>query len=110
MDLDPLNLIVADDGVVRFIDVDDSFRGPAPLAMAAFAGRARVEIPSAYLDEWGPGVTGVEWDHFIVAARAVAAWLGWRRVLRNLERGELFADERTLQQIRERLARRFYRR
>ena len=39
MDLDPTNVLVDDDNVVRFIDVDDSFFGPAPLAMAVFATR-----------------------------------------------------------------------
>ena len=43
MDLDPTNILIDDDDRVRFIDVDDSFLGPAPLAVATLALRWRLD-------------------------------------------------------------------
>src|SRR4051812_3215820 len=42
LDLDPANVLLDDDGNVAFIDLDDSYIGPAPLAIASFARRIRV--------------------------------------------------------------------
>jgi hypothetical protein len=112
MDLDPTNVLVDDDGVVRFIDVDDSFFGPAPLAMATFAQRfGDAAVYSAYEQSWCQPLTGLEWRGFETVARVVQAWLGWSRLTRNIERGEVYASlDLVSALIRDRLARTIYRR
>ena len=111
MDLDPSNVLV-DGGDVRFIDVEDSFAGPAPLPMALLTTRCRG--PSAYRayeQSWPPPLERVDWQRLEIAATVVQAWLGWERFVRNVERGEVCAAlDRIELIVRERLAGSFYRR
>lgn len=91
MDLDPVNVLADAGGEVRFIDLDDSFFGPAPLAMALFARRSRDRSAyGMYEASWFPPLTGVEWAAFEAAAGLVDGWLGWRRVYRNTRRGDVY--------------------
>jgi hypothetical protein len=93
MDLDPSNVLVDGDGGVRFIDVDDSFVGAAPLAMATLAARCGDRsLYRTYEQSWSPALTGLDWAAFEVTAAVVQAWLGWRRLERHIARGELFVD------------------
>ncbi|HTM25622.1 MAG TPA: hypothetical protein VL225_10550 [Vicinamibacterales bacterium] len=93
MDLDPANVLVDDDGAVRFIDVDDSFFGPAPLAMAILARRSGGGgLYRAYEQSWSPSLRAVDWPAFEIAATVVQFWLGWKRLERNIARGEVFVD------------------
>ena len=102
MDLDPTNVLVDDDDRVRFIDVDDSFWGPAPLAMATLAARtlpsARGARPSdlaiyrTWETAWSAPLTGLDWAAFETAATVVQTWLGWRRLERHIARGEVYVD------------------
>jgi hypothetical protein len=92
MDLDPSNVLVGGDGVVRFIDVDDSFFGPAPLAMATFVRRCGdASAHRTYEQSWNPPLTGVDWQSFLTAAGVVQTWLGWNRLRQNIERGDVHA-------------------
>jgi hypothetical protein len=89
MDLDPTNALV-DGSDVRFIDLDDSYLGPAPLAMAVFANRCRDRsLARIYEQCWSPRLAPVDWPAFAIAAAVIDAWLGWQRLQRNLERGEV---------------------
>ena len=112
LDLDPVNVLAADSGEVRFIDLDDSFFGPAPLAMALFARRSGDRSAyGVYEQSWRPIVTGLDWPGFETAVAVLDAWLGWRRVECHTQRGDLhgalaFAEAR----IRERLERILHRR
>jgi hypothetical protein len=112
MDLDPTNVLIDGDRV-QFIDLDDSFFGPAPLAMAAFALRGdgvRTAAYAAYERSWPPSLAAVEWRHLEKAAVVFQAWRGWVRVMRNVERGELDADlDRVRTSIRAGLTRHLYR-
>jgi hypothetical protein len=107
MDLDPANVLVDDDEVVRFIDVDDSFLGPAPLAMATLALRCDGQaLYCTYERAWSPPLTGVDWSSFEVAARVVESWLGWQRLERGIERGEVHAAlDAVSARVRDRLGR-----
>jgi hypothetical protein len=110
MDLDPTNILVDDIGAVRFIDVDDSFAGPAPLAIAAFAQRCRhTTAYRSYEASWSPSLKAPEWQRFAVAAAVLQAWLGWQRLTQHVERGEVCATlDRVEARIRERLGRTIY--
>lgn len=112
MDLDPSNVLIDEDGAVRFIDVDDSFLGPAPLALAAFARRCGdASAYRSYEASWSPALTGIEWRSFETVAVVVQAWLGWNRLKRNIERGEVHAPLDVVEvRVRDRLARAIYRR
>jgi len=93
MDLDPANVLVDDDGAVRFIDVDDSFFGPAPLAMAILAQRSGGGAPyRAYEQSWSPSLLPIDWPAFEIASTVIELWLGWKRLERNIARGEVFID------------------
>jgi hypothetical protein len=93
MDLDPANVLVDDDGAVRFIDVDDSFFGPAPLAMAILAQRGTGDtLYRTYEQSWSPSLSSVDWPAFEIASTVVQFWLGWKRLERNIARGEIFID------------------
>jgi hypothetical protein len=109
MDLDPTNVIVHD-GDVRFIDVDDSYVGPAPLPIALFARRCGgPPAHRAYQQSWSPPLERIDWQSFEIAAAVFEAWRGWERVRRNVERGEVDAPlDRLETRVRERLARAFY--
>jgi hypothetical protein len=92
MDLDPTN-ILGDDDRVRFIDVDDSFVGPAPLALATLAMRCDDKaLYRTYERSWPPSLVGLDWIAFETAATVVQSWLGWQRLERNIARGEVFVD------------------
>ncbi|HET7695962.1 MAG TPA: hypothetical protein VFK57_09670 [Vicinamibacterales bacterium] len=111
MDLDPSN-VVADGDRVRFIDVDDSFAGPAPLALAAFARRCGDRSGyAAYELAWSPPLEGIDWRRHEIAAAVFQAWSGLESFRRNAARGELRAapDEVELR-VRKRLAMELHRR
>lgn len=107
MDLDPTNVLVDRSGEVRFIDLDDSFLGPAPLAMAVFAKRSPgASLYEVYERSWSPPLANVDWPAFEAAAALVEAWLGWERVERNTRNGVLYgALEVGETRIRDRLRR-----
>jgi hypothetical protein len=107
MDLDPANILVDAGHRVRFIDVDDSFLGPAPLAMATLARRsADPTLYRTYERSWSPPLARLDWQDFEVAASVVESWLGWTRLRRNIERGEVFAPLDLVEaRVRTRLAR-----
>ena len=112
MDLDPSNVLI-DGGEVRFIDLDDSFIGPAPQAMAAFARRCSRDTAAAYRayeQSWSPPLEGLDWRGLEDAAITCQSQLGWIRLMRNVERGELTADLDALRnRVETRLARRLQR-
>jgi len=103
MDLDPENVLVDDGGTVRFIDLDDSFLGPAPLAIATFArriGRAGIAADAfsslrralyrAYDRAWRHGgVANCPWRSVEIASLVLDAHLGWQRIRRSEEVGEI---------------------
>jgi hypothetical protein len=107
MDLDPTNTLVDSGGGVRFIDLDDSFVGPAPLAMAVLASRwGDRSLYRTYEQSWSPALSGVDWTAFERTATVVQAWLAWRRLERNVARGEVFVGrELAAERTRIRLAR-----
>jgi len=93
MDLDPTNVLVDDDDPVRFIDLDDSFLGPAPLAMATLAMRLDDRTPyRTYERSWSPPLVDLDWAAVETTATVVQLWLGWQRLGRHLARGEVFVD------------------
>jgi hypothetical protein len=106
MDLDPTNVLIDDDGRVRFIDVDESFLGPAPLAMALLGQRAGDRSTyRSYEASWTPVMKRLDWRAFETTARVVEAWLGWGRLQRNIARGEVNAARDLVEsRIRARLA------
>jgi hypothetical protein len=112
MDLDPANVLIDCGGAVRFIDLDDSYRGPAALAMATLARRIRrldversVSIEAlyrAYERSWSWSALGDRaWRAFDIMSNVMEARLGWERVVRNTSRGELHGP---LTPVAERLA------
>jgi hypothetical protein len=101
MDLDPENVLVDDDGAVRFIDLDDSYFGPAPLAIAAFARRIRRSriaahdeitlkraVYGAYEEAWPHG-RPCPWSSVEIASIVIDAYLAWRRILRSEQQGDI---------------------
>jgi hypothetical protein len=111
LDLDPGNVLVDDDGRVSFIDLDDSFAGPAPLAMAMFARRSRDRSGyEPYEEAWFPFLRSIDWPGFELAAGVLETWLGWKRVEINTERGEIYgAHHLVMGRLAERLASAIYR-
>jgi hypothetical protein len=107
MDLDPTNVLTDEGGRVCFIDVDDSFHGPAPLAMATLAQRCGDRtVYRTYERSWSPPRREVDWDAFETAATVIHSWLGWTRLERNVARGEVFVDrDLAAARMRARLAR-----
>jgi hypothetical protein len=112
MDIDPANILVDDKSAVRFIDLDDSFVGPAPLAMAVLANRRAARAACrAYEASWSPSLGGIDWANFEIAAKVVEMRLGWERLARNIEGGEVSASpDFVAERVRERLGRAIYRR
>jgi hypothetical protein len=93
MDLDPANILVDDEEHARFIDVDDSFLGPAPLAMATLAMRCGDRsLYRTYERSWPTVLTRMDWPAFETAAAVIHAWLGWNRLERNIASAEVFVD------------------
>jgi hypothetical protein len=86
LDLAPGNILLDCDDV-RFIDLDDSFIGPAPLALATLSRRLKTNLGLGSFD---------------VIATALEAWLGWRKVAGMTARGEV---EGVLDLARDRLTR-----
>ena len=107
MDLDPANVLMDEDGRVRFIDVDDSFYGPAPLAMATYARRCGDRAAyRAYEDAWPGRLAAIDWRSFGVVASVIDSRLGWERMMQNIERGEVQAElDLVRTRVRERLTR-----
>jgi hypothetical protein len=106
MDLDPANFLVDDEDRVRFIDVDDSFLGPAPLAVATLALRCGDRtLYRTYERSWSPPLTGLDWAAFEMAATVTQSWVGWTCLERNIARGEVFIDrDLAAARVRARLA------
>jgi hypothetical protein len=108
MDLDCSNVLI-DGADVAFIDLDDAFTGPAPLAMAGFALRSRGDRAAAYHayeQAWSPPLAALRWRDFEISATVFQAWCGWLRVRRHVERGELVADlDDVAEKIRARVGR-----
>ena len=109
MDLDPTNVMVHD-SEVRFIDVDDSFAGPAPLAMATFARRSGDRAAyRAYERSWPKLLAGVDWERVEIGAAVFGSWSGWIDLKRKVERGEVYAALECLEaRVRRRLERDLY--
>ena len=107
MDLDPGNVLLNAGGGVRFIDLDDSFIGSAPLAMAVLARRCGIgDGLQSYLDAWRPPIERVPWRAFENASALMEAWLGWQRLELNIRRGEMAgALERATASLAARLTR-----
>lgn len=90
LDLHPTNVLMDEDDAVRFIDLDDSFLAPAPLAMAAVVSRAGDRsLYEAYERSWTPRLGDLDWRAFERTAAIIELWLGWRRLLRKAGRGEI---------------------
>jgi hypothetical protein len=117
LDLDPANVLIGDDGAVRFIDLDDSYLGPAALAMATFGQRVRrldtdgaIAIDAlyqAYEQSWSWSPLGRRaWEALEIVSSVVEAHHGWQRVVENAARGELYGP---IDLIAERLAQRLAR-
>jgi hypothetical protein len=109
MDLDPSNVLVHD-GRVRFVDVDDSFVGPALLPIATFARRCGDRAAYRACEQsWSPRLTGIDWRRLEISAAVFQAWRGWERLRWNVEHGEVFAALDALEaRVRRRLARELY--
>jgi hypothetical protein len=107
MDLDPTNILTDGESRVRFIDVDHSFLGPAPLAMATLVMRCGDRtVYRTYEQSWSPRLTDVDWEAFETAATVIQAWLGWKRLKGNIARGEVYVDGNlAAERTRQRLAR-----
>lgn len=112
LDLDPANVIVHSDGEA-FIDLDDSFVGPGPLAAAIFARRvaelsnstgASVQLAciyEAYEAAAGMRLGAHTWRALDIAACVTRAHLGWERLCLAASRGEIQGE---LAAVRTRLA------
>ncbi|MCA1584777.1 MAG: hypothetical protein LC791_08405 [Acidobacteria bacterium] len=101
LDLDPTNVLL-DEEEVRFIDLDDSYLGPAPLAITTFARRVtrahvaekgaqvRGAIYRAYDREWSPARrAGDRWPAFEIVSVCLEEYLGWKRLEGKTARGEV---------------------
>ncbi|MPZ17586.1 MAG: hypothetical protein GEV06_06715 [Luteitalea sp.] len=116
-DLHPSNIVVTDDAV-RFIDLDEAHIGPSPLAVSILVRRlARAQrsrsahsmlrnaLYSVYERAWSsPCQMAGRWPAFEAVSALLEAYLGWTRVVRKTERGEIYgvldlAKERTAQRL-----------
>jgi len=119
LDLDPGNVLI-DDGVVRFIDLDDSRIGAAPLAALTFVRRVRrmqtgagwqpswtKAVHHAYEEAWAPPLeVRKRWPDLDAASMMIDAHLGWQRLLQKIERHEVYgARELAAARTAQRLAR-----
>lgn len=117
MDFDPTNVLIGDDGAVRFIDLDDSYLGPAALAMATFGRRVRrlngaraIAIDAlyrAYEQSWSWSPLGRRaWEALDIVSSIVEAHHGWQRVVVNAARGEVYGPiDLIAKRVGQRLAR-----
>jgi hypothetical protein len=110
VDFDPANVIVGRDAI-RFIDLDDSALGPAPIAATTFVERLRrsgltrddvAAVYEAYERAW-PSLPPLDRRAFEIVSRLVECQLAWRRVVVKTVRGEVFG---IVELAREQLARR----
>jgi hypothetical protein len=115
-DLHPSNIVITDDAV-RFIDLDEAQVGPAPLAVSILVQRlARAQrspfahsmfgdsLYSVYEGAWSsPCQMAGRWQAFEAVSALLEAYLGWTRVVRKTERGEIYG---VLDLARERTGRR----
>lgn len=101
LDLDPGNVLL-DRDAVRFIDLDDSYVGPAPLAVATLVRRIRRSrsgladvaageaLQNAYVMAWPLARRPrVRWATVDLVSRVLEDYLGWLRVVKMSERGEV---------------------
>ena len=112
LDLHVTNVLVDASFDVRFIDLDASFYGPAPLAATVFADRCGDRrLYGDYERSWSAPLGRVDWPAFETTAIALESWLGWQRVERHARRGELHgALDLAATRVRERLIRAIHRR
>lgn len=101
LDLDVGNVLV-DNDAVRFIDLDDSRIGAAPIALATFLRRVRRMLACskspmpidharcAYETGWTPHLDlGGQWLDVEAASMLLECHLGWRQLSGLIERGEV---------------------
>jgi hypothetical protein len=95
-DIDPTNVLMHGDEV-RFIDLDDSALGPAPIAMATFATRIKrlgiscgSDLYRSYERAWKPQLVMRDlWRDFEIVSTLVDCHLAWKRVVVKTERQEI---------------------
>jgi len=95
-DLDPTNVLLHGDEV-RFIDLDDSALGPAPIAIATFATRIKrlgiscgSDLYRSYERAWKPQLAMRDlWRDFEIGSTLVDCHLAWKRVVVKTERQEI---------------------
>jgi hypothetical protein len=95
-DIDPTNILVHGDEM-RFIDLDDSALGPAPIAMATFAMRMKrlavscsSDLYRSYERAWKPPLVMHErWRDFEIVSTLADCCLAWTRVVVKTERQEI---------------------
>jgi hypothetical protein len=95
-DFDPANVIVHGNDV-RFIDLDDSVLGPAPIAIATFAMRMKRrglefggDLYRSYERAWKPQLFIADrWRDFEIVSTLTDCYLGWKRVVEKTERQEI---------------------
>ena len=100
LDLDAGNVLV-DNNSVRFIDLDDSRIGAAPLALSTLLRRLRRmrdglastwidAVQRAYEHIWEPPLALHErWPDLETASVLLECCLGWQRLSQKTERGEV---------------------
>jgi hypothetical protein len=101
LDLDPGNVLI-DDEAVRFIDLDRSRVGAAPLSLSLLLRRLRrirsdsaspqwVEVMRAYEQPWTPHLDLREaWSDLEMASVLVESHLSWQELCRKAARGEVY--------------------
>ena len=104
MDLDPANVRVSADSL-QYFDLDARLAAP-PLAVAIFSRRIeqrsaddciqlRERIRAAFEASWG---RTVPWAAIAIVSAIVELTMGWERVQRNVQRGELTGDVAAVEQ------------
>jgi hypothetical protein len=99
LDLDAGNVLI-DDESVRFIDLDQSCVGPAPLALSTLLRRLRRAdstsplwsgtVHGAYERSWAPHLElGERWSELETASLLLECHMGWQRLQQKSERGEV---------------------
>ena len=114
LDLDAGNVLI-DDEFVRFIDLDQSCVGSAPLALSTLLRRLRradaaaplwsTAVRRAYERSWTPHLElGERWSQLEAMSLLLESYRGWRQLQQKSERGEVygaldFAATRTAQRL-----------
>jgi Ser/Thr protein kinase RdoA (MazF antagonist) len=101
LDLDAGNVLIENE-TVRFIDLDDSCVGAAPLALSTLLRRLRRmparsrspmwidEAHRTYEECWAPRLElRGQWPDVEVASLLIECHIGWRQLLQKSERGEV---------------------